>query len=117
MTFKQGVSGNPNGRPIKSRALTAILEAGGNKTIAVGDRRIARKRLIAQLLWQAVTEGSIKLPNGKTIEISPDDFLTIVQFLYKHIDGPPLQNIDLTTGGKSLDVVLKVIKGVSVDDL
>ena len=33
MPFQKGQTGNPNGRPPKSRALTEILEAAGGKTI------------------------------------------------------------------------------------
>ena len=35
MTFKPGQSGNPNGRPPKSRALTALLEKAGGRKISV----------------------------------------------------------------------------------
>lgn len=66
--------------------------------------RVARKRLMARYLWEAITTGQIVFPDGKVIELSPDDVLAIIQFIYKHIDGPPPQNIDLTTKGESIAI-------------
>jgi hypothetical protein len=107
MGFKKGQSGNPNGRPKKDRALTAILEAAGSKTVENGDgKHISIKRLMANLLWQAIHEGKIELPNGTSMVVSPDDWFNVAQFLYKHIDGPPVQNVDLTTGGDVIKVTL-----------
>ena len=96
--WKKGVSGNPNGRKPKGRALTDILEAEGNKTVELSDgKHIARKRLMARHLWQAVEQGKISLPNGETIVVGSDDWFAIAQFLYKHIDGAPVQKIAPTT--------------------
>jgi len=30
--------------------------------------KVARKRLMARLLWQAIEQGKIELPNGETID-------------------------------------------------
>jgi hypothetical protein len=104
MTFKKGQSGNPNGRPQKSRALTAILEAEGSKTEVMSDgKHVARKRLMARNLWDAVTTGKMKfVGNEAEIVLTPDDIIALIQFLYKHIDGPPVQNLDVTSGGEKL---------------
>ena len=105
MPFKKGVSGNPAGRPKGERALTAILEAEGNRTIEMSDgKKVARKRLMARYFWEAVTTGQITFPDGKVLVLSPDDILALAQFLYKHIDGPPIQNVDITTRGESIAI-------------
>jgi len=56
--------------------------------------RVARRRLMARLLWQAIETGKVELPNGTKMIVSPDDWLDIIQFLYKHIDGPPKTSLD-----------------------
>jgi hypothetical protein len=66
--------------------------------------KVARKRLMARYLWEGITTGEIKFPNGQVIKLSPNDILDIIQFLYKHIDGPPITNIDLTSGGQAIQV-------------
>lgn len=107
MPYAKGQSGNPNGRPLKSRALTAILEAEGSKTVETSDgKKVARKRLMAQNLWKAVTEGKMLFADGSEIVLSPDDIFALTQFIYKHIDGPPQQNVDVTSGGEKIVVRL-----------
>ena len=83
-------------------------------TVVKGDeeKHVARKRLMAELVWQAVTEGKIELPNGTKMEISPDDLFATVQFLYKHIDGPPVQELDITSAGEKI----KAYVGISPED-
>jgi hypothetical protein len=64
--------------------------------------KVARKRLIARNLWQAVTLGKMTFPDGNEIQLSPDDILALTQFLYKHIDGPPPAAVDVTSGGEKI---------------
>jgi hypothetical protein len=102
--FEKGQSGNPNGRPPKSRALTGILERAGAKALNANGLKVARKRLLAEHLWTGLTEGTVTFPDGTRLELSASDWRAMVEFLYKHIDGPPVQNIDLTSNGKSISV-------------
>lgn len=100
--WTKGKSGNPAGRPRKERALTEILEAAGNKTVKVGDKSVARKRVLAELIWQLMSDGKATLPNGRVLEPDPKDWLAVIQFLYKHIDGPPPASVDVTSGGEKI---------------
>jgi hypothetical protein len=66
-------------------------------------KHVARKRLMARNLWDAVTTGKMKfVGNEAEIVLTPDDIIALIQFLYKHIDGPPVQNLDVTSGGEKL---------------
>lgn len=99
-TWQPGQSGNPTGRPKKNRALTEILERAGSKTVALGDKNISGKRLIAMLLWQLATTGKCQLPDGEEIKvIGFDDWFAIVKYIYAQIDGPPKQDIGLEHSG------------------
>ena len=104
MTFVKGSSGNPNGRPPNSRALTALLEAAGNTTVDVDGKKLARKRIVAAGLWEGVTEGTITLPGGKVLQLEPGDYLALAKWLYSHIDGPPKAEIDVTSNGETLKI-------------
>lgn len=107
-SWKPGQSGNPKGRPKKSRALTEILARGGSKTIEDADgKRRSGKRIVARLLWQAATTGVVQFPDTKeTMTIPLSDWLGIIKFLYTHIDGPPDQalGVDLRMGPVVLQV-------------
>jgi hypothetical protein len=107
--FKPGESGNPAGRPPKSRALTAILERALNKTIDSQGKRVARKRLIAQAVAQAVATGKADMPDGTQLELSPRDWMEFTKWLYTHVDGGPVQRQEIT-GANGEAVLIRLDK-------
>lgn len=114
--FLPGQSGNPNGRPKKERALTDILERAGSASLDVDGKSMSGKRLIGALAWQGLTTGEINFPDGKTMQLSPQDWKDLLKWVYGQIDGPPKQAVDLTTGGEKLiPVIIKV--GIDPDKI
>ncbi len=114
MTWKPGQSGNPAGRPQKHRALTQLLEKAGNKTIAIHgkDKKTARKRVVAELVWQLVSEGKAEMPDGTALVLDPRDWVNTVKWIYAHIDGAAKSEIDITSKGE----VIKAYVGITPDD-
>lgn len=95
MTFARGQSGNPKGRPPKDRALTAILEAAGSRSVDLADgTRLARRRLAAEHLWNIITRGATTLPDGTELRPDPRTYLETVRWVYGHVDGPPKQVLE-----------------------
>lgn len=113
-TWKPGQSGNPAGRPPKSRALTDLLEIAGNKAIEdVDGKKRAGKRVLARLIWEIAVTGQCTMPDGKVLAVeSVAEWKEVMKFLYSHIDGPPPKAIDLTSGGEPV----KAYVNVSPDD-
>jgi hypothetical protein len=100
------VSNNPAGRPPKSRALTQLLEKAGSRTISLADgTKVSGKRLLARALWEGVTTKVITFPSGEQYQLPPDEWMTLVQFIYKHIDGPPPQQLQHTGEGGGAIVI------------
>ena len=83
-----------------------LVEAYAREHGMAGAGLAAQVRLSAPL-WDAIESGEIKLPGGKSMDVAPADWFDIAQFLYKHIDGPPVQNVDVTSGGEVIHVTLK----------
>lgn len=102
MPFQKGKSGNPNGAPPKNRALTKILESAGDTKIEHGGKQLTRKQALAQMMWEVATTGKAELPDGKQLEVAPQDWFGIVKFIYSHIDGAPKSELDVTTAGQPI---------------
>lgn len=112
MPFQAGQSGNPNGRPKKNQAWTEILEKAGSATIEdANGRKVARKRLIAELAMQALTTGRVEFPDGHVIRADKfSDWTTVVEWIYNRIDGSTRQQLELSGNGDS-PLVIKVEYG------
>jgi len=104
----KGKTNNPNGRPLKNRALTEILEAAGQEEIK--GSKLTRSQFLAHALWSVVTNGEVTLANKKLLQVSPSDWLGVVQFLYKQIDGPPPQMIELPMD-QAANVIRVIVHG------
>lgn len=102
--WTKGKSGNPNGRPPKSRALTEILEKAGNQTVEVDGKKVTGKRVVASLLWQVATTGTAKFPDGTLLSVAPQDWLSVVKFIYTQVDGPPKSEMDITSNGEAIPI-------------
>ena len=63
-------------------------------------KRTARKRIIARMLWELITQGTTVLATGEELVLEPDEWLGLVKWVYAHIDGPPKSAIDVTSGGQ-----------------
>ena len=103
MKFQPGQSGNPKGRPKKDRALTDLLERAGSATVEIDGKRMSGKRYLADMVWQVVMTGEAKLPDGKSVKMSPQDWKDFVKWIYAHIDGPPTLSVDLTSNDEPLN--------------
>jgi hypothetical protein len=105
--FQPGQSGNPKGRPKKTRALTDLLERAGSATVEFNGQNISGKRLMARMVWSGVLSGEVEFPGGKKMRLSPSDWKAFVQWIYTHIDGPPKAEMDITSAGDAITFVIK----------
>jgi hypothetical protein len=107
MPYKPGQSGNPNGRPKKDRALTDILARAGGVMVEIDGERLSGRRLMARQVWEGISTGTVTFPGGKKLALSPQDWKDFVKWVYTHIDGPPRTELDVTSGGDALKVVIE----------
>ncbi len=95
----------------KSRALTAILEAAGNRTVEADGKKVAGKRLLGRMLWEIATAGRTTMPDGSTLLLDPTDWVGLVKWIYSHIDGPPKAELDVTSAGETIPItIVEVVK-------
>jgi hypothetical protein len=99
-SWPKGVSGNPNGRPKKERALTAILERAGSASLEIDGKRIAGKRWVAEKAWEVMKFGRVTLPDGRVLQVgSVGEWLDVVKWAYAQIDGPVQPEIPVKFSG------------------
>ncbi|MBN8640132.1 MAG: hypothetical protein J0M07_32770 [Anaerolineae bacterium] len=106
MPWSKGKSGNPKGRPPKSRALTDVLEAAGRKKgklLASDAKQMQRAHILAERVWEGITTGIITFDERK-IELDATDYIGLLKFAYTQIDGPPKSELDLTSDGEPLAI-------------
>ena len=104
MKFQPGQSGNPKGRKPKDRTLTNFLEKAGKGKISWKGEDKLRAEVLAEVVWQGLMSGVIVLPDGKKpFVLSPSDWKDFVKWLYNQVDGPPKQEMDFTTDGKTIN--------------
>ena len=106
-TWKKGQSGNPNGRP--KRALAEILRKKGAGWMEYDGKRISRKHLVAQLLWQGAATGWVEFPDGHKIGAEFSDWMQLVKFIYTHIDGPAKQDIGVEGGEVPIQILVEYV--------
>lgn len=85
--------------------MTTILETAlSRKTTNAAGAQLARKQLLAELMSEFVTTGRATMPDGRTLEAAPKDWIETVKWVYAHIDGPAKQEIE-QSGGLTIKVV------------
>jgi len=87
-TFKEGVSGNPNGRPPGSLSLVKILKDELEK-VPQGQQVSYAVAFIKKILHQALIDGDT---NSQ-------------KMIMNYVDGMPLQKTDLTSLGEKINPI------------
>ncbi len=100
--WTKGQTGNPAGRPTRARALTKQLVTALGRTVEIDGKRIAGRRLLARLASEVLTTGRARFPDGTVLEVSGKDWIDFAKWVYGHVDGPPRQEFDVTSGGEPL---------------
>ena len=84
--WKQGQSGNPNGRKPKGRALTEMLRLKGDDVVFIGNEPLTAQEALAKAVWQFVTTGEVWL-RGKKLEAQTiGEWASVVKWLYLHVE-------------------------------
>lgn len=109
MALPKGRTNNPNGRPPKSRTLTALLEkAGDQKVVDVDGNEIPAKQLVSRYLWEALTTGSVLLPSGHAMHFDGSEWAALAFKVLAQVDGPPKAEVDVTSGGEALTFTIDI---------
>jgi hypothetical protein len=95
--WQAGASGNPNGRPPSSRALTQILErAGGRRLEGPDGKARAARELVARHAWERAATGKTELPGGRILEVEDvREWLAVVSWLFDRAEGKPKRSAAL----------------------
>jgi hypothetical protein len=70
--------------------------------VTFGEERISGRHLLARQVWEGITTGFITMADGRKLALSPQDWKDFVKWVYSHIDGPPRQELDITSDDKAI---------------
>ena len=92
-----GRSGNPHGRPPKSRALSEILEKAGGRRLAGPDGKTkAARELVARCAWELAATGRTELAGGRVLEVEDvREWLAVCSFVFDRLEGKPKSSASL----------------------
>ena len=109
-SFKPGQSGNPRGRPPKKRALTNLLERGGNVKIQTEQGEISAKKVMVARIWEGLATGQMTFGNI-SIALENDEYISLIKLVLSQVDGPPKGEVDVTSAGEPIKA------GASIDGM
>lgn len=109
-SFKPGQSGNPKGRPSKKRALTNLLERGGNVKIQTEAGEISAKKVMVARIWEGLATGQMTFGNV-TLKLENDEYISLIKLVLTQVDGPPKGEVDVTSAGEPIKT------GTSIDGM
>lgn len=84
--------------------LSELIKLRGEATTANtrDGKRQRRKDVLVKYLWDAITDGTIRLPNHVNLEFGPKDWLDLVKWTLSYLE-PAESRVKLTAGdGTSL---------------
>jgi hypothetical protein len=76
--------------------------------VEIDGERISGRRLMARQVWEGITTGAVSFPDGKKLQLSPQDWKDFVKWAYGHIDGPPRTELDVTSAGQAIAVQIYI---------
>lgn len=59
------------------------------------------------MVAEILTTGKATFPDGTLLKVSPRDWIEFVKWAYAQIDGPPKHEVDLTSAGEALKVIVE----------
>lgn len=116
MAFVKGKSGNPKGRPTKSRAWAELIARYGKDPVHLHDGTvIPAQDLIAQMTLEALTTGQVNFRRLKGMKRKPapmylgaESWIRFLNQTREHLEGGASLEIDLTSAGEAIQQVVQV---------
>ncbi len=104
--FKTGQSGNPKGRPKRSRILTELLQQQGSARFMVGHDSVTAQEALARAVWQFVVTGEVWLMGKKLEASSAGEWASVVKWLYAHVEPTQMATVEESDG----EMVIRVVR-------
>jgi len=93
--WASGKSGNPSGRPKQIKLLSEVLREASVARMEAAPQRISFRKYLARMVWDGLTQGTLRFSDGRVIELGARDWMDLVKWVFANVENAQARKIEV----------------------